>query len=153
MDNFQFYSPTEFIFGKETEAQAGEMVKKYGGKKVLLHYGGKSAANSGLLDKVKEALEDSKIEYVELGGVKPNPRDTLIYRGIDICRKEGVDFILSVGGGSCIDSSKAIALGLLRLRQGSSEGSAYRYYPDYRRRRKRRLGRFGCHKGRRLAQA
>ncbi len=112
MDNFQFYSPTEFIFGKETEAQAGEMVKKYGGKKVLLHYGGKSAANSGLLDKVKESLEDSKIEYVELGGVKPNPRDTLIYRGIDICRKEGVDFILSVGGGSCIDSSKAIALGV-----------------------------------------
>ena len=112
MDNFQFYSPTEFIFGKETEAQAGEMVKKYGGKKVLLHYGGKSAANSGLLDKVKEALEDSKIEYVELGGVKPNPRDTLIYRGIDICRKEGVDFILSVGGGSCIDSAKAIALGV-----------------------------------------
>ncbi|MBO5572365.1 MAG: iron-containing alcohol dehydrogenase [Ruminococcus sp.] len=112
MDNFQFYSPTEFIFGKETEAQAGEMVKKYGGKKVLLHYGGKSAANSGLLDKVKEALEESKIEYVELGGVKPNPRDTLIYRGIDICRKEGVDFILSVGGGSCIDSSKAIALGV-----------------------------------------
>ncbi|MGB4090383.1 MAG: iron-containing alcohol dehydrogenase [Ruminococcus flavefaciens] len=112
MDNFQFYSPTEFIFGKETEAQAGEMVKKYGGKKVLLHYGGKSAANSGLLDKVKEALEESKIEYVELGGVKPNPRDSLIYRGIDICRKEGVDFILSVGGGSCIDSSKAIALGV-----------------------------------------
>ncbi len=112
MDNFQFYSPTEFIFGKETEAQAGEMVKKYGGKKVLLHYGGKSAANSGLLDKVKEALEDSKIEYVELGGVKPNPRDSLIYRGIDICRKEGVDFILSVGGGSCIDSAKAIALGV-----------------------------------------
>ena len=112
MDNFQFYSPTEFIFGKETEAQAGEMVKKYGGKKVLLHYGGKSAANSGLLDKVKEALEDSKIEYVELGGVKPNPRDTLIYRGIDICRNEGIDFILSVGGGSCIDSAKAIALGV-----------------------------------------
>ena len=112
MDNFQFYSPTEFIFGKETEAQAGEMVKKYGGKKVLLHYGGKSAANSGLLDKVKEALEESKIEYVELGGVKPNPRDTLIYRGIDICRKEGIDFILSVGGGSCIDSAKAIALGV-----------------------------------------
>ena len=112
MDNFQFYSPTEFIFGKETEAQAGEMVKKYGGKKVLLHYGGKSAANSGLLDKVKESLEDSKIEYVELGGVKPNPRDTLIYRGIDICRKEGIDFILSVGGGSCIDSAKAIALGV-----------------------------------------
>lgn len=112
MDNFQFYSPTEFIFGKETESQAGEMVKKYGGTKVLLHYGGKSAANSGLLDKVKETLESSGLEYVELGGVKPNPRASLIYRGIDICRQEGIDFILSVGGGSCIDSSKAIALGV-----------------------------------------
>ena len=112
MDNFQFYSPTEFIFGKETESQAGEMVKKYGGTKVLLHYGSKSAEKSGLLSRVKDVLAESGIQYVELGGVKPNPRDTLIYRGIDICRKEGVDFILSVGGGSCIDSSKAIALGV-----------------------------------------
>lgn len=112
MDNFQFYSPTEFIFGKETESQAGEMIKKYGGTKVLLHYGSKSAAKSGLLDKVKEVLADSSIPFVELGGVKPNPRDTLIYEGIELCRKEGVDFILSVGGGSCIDSSKAIALGV-----------------------------------------
>ena len=112
MDNFQFYSPTEFIFGKETESQAGEMIKKYGGTKVLLHYGSKSAAKSGLLDKVKEVLADSGIPFVELGGVKPNPRDTLIYEGIELCRKEGVDFILSVGGGSCIDSSKAIALGV-----------------------------------------
>ena len=112
MDNFQFYSPTEFIFGKETESQAGEMVRKYGGTKVLLHYGSKSAEKSGLLSRVKDVLAESGIQYVELGGVKPNPRDTLIYRGIDICRKEGVDFILSVGGGSCIDSSKAIALGV-----------------------------------------
>ena len=112
MDNFQFYSPTEFIFGKETESQAGEMIRKYGGTKVLLHYGSKSAAKSGLLDKVKEVLADSSIPFVELGGVKPNPRDTLIYEGIELCRKEGVDFILSVGGGSCIDSSKAIALGV-----------------------------------------
>ena len=112
MDNFQFYSPTEFIFGKETESQAGEMIRKYGGTKVLLHYGSKSAAKSGLLDKVKEVLADSNIPFVELGGVKPNPRDTLIYEGIELCRKEGVDFILSVGGGSCIDSSKAIALGV-----------------------------------------
>jgi len=112
MDNFQFYSPTEFIFGKETESQAGEMIRKYGGTKVLLHYGSKSAAKSGLLDKVKEVLADSGIPFVELGGVKPNPRDTLIYEGIELCRKEGVDFILSVGGGSCIDSSKAIALGV-----------------------------------------
>ena len=112
MDNFQFYSPTEFIFGKETESQAGEMIKKYGGTKVLLHYGSKSAEKSGLLSRVKDVLAESGIQYVELGGVKPNPRDTLIYRGIDICRKEGVNFILSVGGGSCIDSSKAIALGV-----------------------------------------
>ncbi|MBR1824692.1 MAG: iron-containing alcohol dehydrogenase [Ruminococcus sp.] len=112
MDNFQFYSPTEFIFGKETESQAGEMVKKYGGTKVLLHYGSKSAIKSGLLDRVKEVLTDSGIPFVELGGVKPNPRDTLIYEGIELCRKENVDFILSVGGGSCIDSSKAIALGV-----------------------------------------
>ena len=112
MDNFQFYSPTEFIFGKETESQAGEMIKKYGGTKVLLHYGSKSAIKSGLIDRVKEVLTESDIAFVELGGVKPNPRDTLIYEGIELCRKEGVDFILSVGGGSCIDSSKAIALGV-----------------------------------------
>lgn len=112
MDNFQFYSPTEFIFGKETESQAGEMIKKYGGTKVLLHYGSKSAVKSGLIDRVKEVLTESNIPFVELGGVKPNPRDTLIYKGIEICRKEGIDFILSVGGGSCIDSSKAIALGV-----------------------------------------
>ena len=112
MDNFQFYSPTEFIFGKETESQAGEMIKKYGGTKVLLHYGSKSAVKSGLIDRVKEVLTESNIPFVELGGVKPNPRDTLIYKGIEICRKEGIDFILSFGGGSCIDSSKAIALGV-----------------------------------------
>ena len=112
MDNFQFYSPTEFIFGRDTETRAGEMVKKYGGTKVLLHYGSGSAVRSGLLDRVKSSLEISGIAYTELGGVKPNPRDTLIYQGIEICRNEGVDFILSVGGGSCIDSSKAIALGV-----------------------------------------
>lgn len=112
MDNFQFYSPTEFIFGKETENQAGEMVKKYGGTKVLIHYGSGSAVKSGLIDRVKASLEKSGIAYTELGGVQPNPRDTLIYKGIELCRKENVDFILSVGGGSCIDSSKAIALGV-----------------------------------------
>ena len=112
MDNFQFYSPTEFIFGKETENQAGEMVKKYGGTKVLIHYGSGSAVRSGLIDRVKASLEKSGIAYTELGGVQPNPRDTLIYKGIELCRRENVDFILSVGGGSCIDSSKAIALGV-----------------------------------------
>lgn len=112
MDNFQFYSPTEFIFGRDTESKAGEMVKKYGGTKVLIHYGSGSAVKSGLIDRVKASLDESGIAYTELGGVKPNPRDTLIYQGIELCRNEGVDFILSVGGGSCINSSKAIALGV-----------------------------------------
>lgn len=112
MDNFQFWSPTEFVFGRDTEDQAGKYVKKHGGTKVLIHYGGGSAVKSGLLDRVKNSLTASGITYEVLGGVKPNPRDTLVYEGIDICRKNGIDFILSVGGGSVIDSSKAIALGV-----------------------------------------
>lgn len=112
MDNFQFYSPTEFVFGKDTENKAGECVKKHGGTKVLLHYGGGSAIKSGLLGRVKTSLEKAGVEYVELGGVKPNPRDTLVYEGIKFCREENIDFILSVGGGSVIDSAKAIALGV-----------------------------------------
>ncbi len=112
MDNFNFYSPTEFVFGKGKENECGEYVKKYGGSRVLIHYGSGSAERSGLLDRVKASLEKSGITYVTLGGVQPNPRDTLIYEGIKICREENVDFILSVGGGSCIDSSKGIALGV-----------------------------------------
>ena len=113
MENFNFYSPTEFVFGKGREVECGELVAKYGGTKVLIHYGSGSVVRSGLLDRVKKSLEDKGIAYVELGGVQPNPRDTKIYEGIEICRKENVDFILSVGGGSCIDSSKGIALGTL----------------------------------------
>ena len=112
MENFQFYSPTEFVFGRDTETKAGEMVKKYGGTKVLIHYGSGSAVKSGLIAKVRASLSECGIEFTELGGVQPNPRDTLIYKGIQLCRDENVDFILSVGGGSCIDSSKAIALGV-----------------------------------------
>ena len=112
MENFSFYSPTEFVFGKGTENSCGEYVKKYGGSKVLIHYGSGSAVKSGLLARVKDSLNKCGIPYVELGGVKPNPRDTLIYEGIKLCRDEKVDFILSVGGGSCIDSSKGIALGV-----------------------------------------
>ncbi len=112
MDNFNFYSPTEFIFGRDTENECGKYVKKYGGTKVLIHYGGGSAVKSGLLDRVKASLDAENIPYVLLGGVKPNPRDTLIYEGIELCRKENVDFILSVGGGSCIDSSKGIVCGV-----------------------------------------
>ena len=112
MDNFNFYSPTEFVFGKDRENECGALVKKYGGTKVLIHYGSGSAVRTGLLARVEKSLQESGVEYVTLGGVKPNPRDTLIFEGIELCRKEGVDFILSVGGGSCIDSSKGIALGV-----------------------------------------
>ncbi len=112
MDNFNFYSPTEFVFGKDRESECGEYVKKYGGSKVLIHYGGGSAERSGLLGRVRESLNKSGISFIELGGVKPNPRDTLVYKGIDLCRSEGVDFILAVGGGSSIDSAKAIAAGV-----------------------------------------
>lgn len=113
MEQFNFYSPTEFVFGKDRELECGSLVKKYGGNKVLIHYGSGSVVKSGLLDRVKKSLEEANISYVELGGVQPNPRDTKIYEGIELCRKENVDFILSVGGGSCIDSSKGIALGAL----------------------------------------
>ena len=113
MNNFQFYSPTEFLFGKDTENSCGAYVKKYVGTKVLIHYGSASAIRSGLIDRVKDSLTKEGISYVLLGGVQPNPRDTKIYEGIELCRKENVDFILSVGGGSCIDSSKGIALGAL----------------------------------------
>ena len=113
MDNFNFYSPTEFVFGKDRETECGKYVKKYGGKKVLVHFGGGSAEKSGLLAKVRKSLEQAGISYTELGGVQPNPRDTLVYKGIELCRSEGVDFILAVGGGSVIDSAKAIAAGTL----------------------------------------
>ncbi len=113
MENFNFYSPTEFIFGTERENECGKYIKKFGGKKVLIHYGSGSVIRSGLLDRVKKSLESEQIAYVELGGVKPNPRDTKVYEGIELSKKENVDFILSVGGGSCIDSSKAIAAGVL----------------------------------------
>ncbi len=113
MDNFQFYSPTEFVFGKETENRSGEFVKKYGGSKVLLHYGGASAIKSGLIDRVKKSLSDAGLGCVELGGVKPNPLSGLVYEGIELAKKEKVDFVLAVGGGSVMDSAKAIALGAL----------------------------------------
>ena len=113
MENFTFYSPTFFAFGKDTENEAGAYVKRFGGSKVLIHYGGNSAKRSGLLDRVKKSREKEGLEYVELGGVKPNPRSGLVYEGIDLCKKEGVDFILAVGGGSTIDSSKAIAAGVV----------------------------------------
>lgn len=112
MNNFTFYSPTYFVFGKSTESEAGHYVSRFGGSKVLIHYGGGSVKRTGLLDRVKSSLDAANIPHVELGGVMPNPRSGLVYEGIDLCRKEGVDFILAVGGGSTIDSSKAIAAGV-----------------------------------------
>lgn len=112
MNNFNFYSPTFFKFGKETENEAGKLVKRFGGNRVLIHYGGGSIVKSGLLDRVKASLDAENIFYVELGGVKPNPRSGLVYEGIELCRKENIDFILPVGGGSAIDSAKAIAIGV-----------------------------------------
>ena len=111
MENFNFYSPTFFAFGKDREQDCGALVKRFGGTKVLIHYGGGSVIRSGLLDRVKKSLTDASVSFIELGGVMPNPRSGLVYEGIDLCRKEGVDFILAVGGGSTIDSTKAIAAG------------------------------------------
>ena len=111
MNNFTFYSPTFFVFGKEEENNAGEYVKRFGGTKVLIHYGGGSVVRSGLLDRIKNSLTEKEIAFVELGGVQPNPRSGLVYEGIELCKKENVDFVLAVGGGSTIDSAKAIALG------------------------------------------
>ena len=113
MENFTFYSPTKFVFGKDTENEAGSLVKSFGGSNVLIHYGGGSVVRSGLLNRVKASLDNSGIRYTLLGGVKPNPRSGLVYEGIRICKQENIDFILAVGGGSAIDSSKAIAAGTL----------------------------------------
>ena len=112
MKDFNFYAPTEVVFGEQSEEQVAALVKKYGGTKVLLHYGGQSAVRSGLLDKVCGLLKEGGVEYVTLGGVVPNPRLSLAQKGIELCRKEGVDFILAVGGGSVIDSSKCIGYGV-----------------------------------------
>ena len=112
MDNFNFYSPTEFVFGKGSEEKCGELVKKHGGTRILVHYGSGSVVKSGLLNRVTRSLEEAGLAHFELGGVVPNPRDTKGYEGIELCRKENIDFILSVGGGSTIDSSKAIAAGV-----------------------------------------
>ena len=112
MQNFDFYTPTRMIFGKDTQSQVGKIVKEYGFKKVLVHFGGASAKKSGLLDQVTDALEAEGIAYVTLGGVQANPTLAMAKEGIELCKKEGVDLILAVGGGSVIDSSKCIADGV-----------------------------------------
>lgn len=115
--NFNYYTPTEVIFGKETECKVGELIQKYHAKKVLIHYGGQSAVRSGLIERIKKSLEVAGISYVELGGVVPNPRLSKVYEGIELGEKEEVDFLLAVGGGSVIDSAKAIAYGIAEPEQ------------------------------------
>ena len=122
MNNFTYYTPTKVVFGRDTDKQVGQLVKEQNCKKVLIHYGGQSVKRSGLLDRIKASLEAENIAYVELGGVVPNPRLSLVYEGIELCKKESVDFILAVGGGSVIDSSKAIGYGM------TNEGDVWDFY-------------------------
>ena len=122
MNDFVYYTPTKIIFGKNTEQQCGGLIKAHKCRKVLIHYGGQSALRSGLVDKIKASLEAEGLAYVTLGGVVPNPRLSLIREGIELARREGVDFVLAVGGGSVIDSAKAIAYG------AANEGDVWDYY-------------------------
>jgi len=110
--DFNFYAPTRVVFGRQSEEQLPQLIRQYGGSRVLVHYGGGSARRSGLLDKVFNLLNQAGISYVELGGVVPNPLLSLVQQGISLCRREQVDFILAVGGGSVIDSAKAIGYGV-----------------------------------------
>ncbi|MBR0368551.1 MAG: iron-containing alcohol dehydrogenase [Clostridia bacterium] len=126
MFDFKYYTPTKVVFGRNTEGQVAELIREFGGSKVLIHYGGGSVVRSGLLKKVTDALDSADIPYVTLGGAVPNPRLSLVYEGIALCKKEGVDFLLAVGGGSAIDSAKAIGYGV------TNEGDVWDFY-DYKR--------------------
>lgn len=110
MNNFLYHSPTKILFGKDTELEVGKEVISFG-KKILLHYGGGSIKRTGLYDKVIDSLNKEGIEYIELPGVQPNPRLGLVRKGVEICKEENIDLILAVGGGSVVDSAKAIGIG------------------------------------------
>ena len=112
MKDFNYYAPTRVVFGRKSEEKLPQLIQQYGGEKVLVHYGGNSARRSGLLDKVFTMLIEAGISYVELGGVVPNPLLSKVNEGIELCRREHVNFILAVGGGSVIDSAKAIGYGV-----------------------------------------
>ncbi|MBO7633885.1 MAG: iron-containing alcohol dehydrogenase, partial [Lachnospiraceae bacterium] len=129
MFDFKYYTPTKVIFGKNTESRVAELIKEFNGTKVLIHYGGGSVVRSGLLKRVTDTLDAAGIGYVTLGGAVPNPHLGLVYEGIELCRKENVDFLLAVGGGSAIDSAKAIGYGL------ANEGDVWDFY-DYKRQAK-----------------
>lgn len=122
MDQFKYYAPTQIVFGKNTENQTGKLCKEQGATKVLIHFGGSSAQKSGLLDRICQSLEAEGIGYVTLGGVVPNPRLSKVYEAIELCRSQQVDFILAVGGGSVIDSAKAIGTGL------ANPGDVWEYF-------------------------
>lgn len=122
MENFQYYTPTKIIFGRGAEEQTGQLAAEQGCEKVLVHYGGGSVVRSGLLERIYRSLDAIGISYVSLGGVVPNPRLSLVYEGIRLARKEQVDFILAVGGGSVIDSAKAIGYGV------ANEGDVWDFY-------------------------
>ena len=122
MNNFTYYTPTKVVFGKDSELQTGNLLHEYQATKVLIHYGSESARKSGLLTRIENILTESGIPYITLGGVKPNPRLSLIYEGIKLCKKEGVDFILAIGGGSVIDSAKGIGYGV------ANDGDVWDFY-------------------------
>ena len=122
MFGFNYYTPTKVVFGKDTELKVADLIREFGGTKVLIHYGGGSVIRSGLMQRVTDTLDGAGIQYVMLGGAVPNPHLGLVYEGIDLCRKEGIDFLLAVGGGSAIDSAKAIGYGV------TNEGDVWDFY-------------------------
>ena len=126
MFDFKYYTPTKVLFGKNTEEKVADLIKEFGGKKVLIHYGGGSVIRSGLMQRVTDQLNKAGIPYVMLGGAVPNPHLSLVYEGIELCKKEGIDFLLAVGGGSAIDSAKAIGYGVM------NDGDVWDFY-DYKR--------------------
>ena len=126
MCGFRYFTPTKVVFGKNSEEKVVELIQEFGGKKILIHYGGGSVIRSGLMQRVTDKLDAAGISYVMLGGAVPNPHLSLVYEGIELCKKEGIDFILAVGGGSAIDSAKAIGYGV------KNEGDVWDFY-DYKR--------------------
>ena len=126
MFDFNYYTPTKVVFGKNTELKVADLIREFGGTKVLIHYGGGSVIRSGLMQRVTDTLDAAGIPYVMLGGAVPNPHLGLVYEGIELCKKEGIDFLLAVGGGSAIDSAKAIGYGV------TNEGDVWDFY-DYKR--------------------
>ena len=140
--NFEFYSPTRVIFGKGTEQRVGALVREYGGTRVLIVYGGKSAVRSGVLDRAEKSLAEADISSWTLGGVVPNPHLDKVYEGIRIGKENSIDFLLAVGGGSVIDTAKAIALrpgragkgrlGAVRAHPHGQEVPAGGQHPDHR---------------------